>query len=87
MKRAFVIAAALVAVTSAADARGMGGGFGGGASSFSPGHSFLSGGSVTRGPTAGPGASGYSPGHQMRSYGPVSGHPGASGYAPGHLKR
>jgi uncharacterized membrane protein len=57
MKKAFVIAAALVAVTSAAHARGPGGGFGGGASGSSPGHSFQTNGPVT-GTT---GASGYSP--------------------------
>jgi hypothetical protein len=83
MKKVFVVGAALVAVTSAAHARGPGGSFGGGASSFSPGHSFQSNGPVT-GST---GASGYSPGHQMQSNGPVTGSPGASGYAPGKLKR
>lgn len=80
MKKVFVIAATLIAATSVAYARG--GGHGGGASGFSPGQSFQSG-----GPVAGThGASGYSPGHQMKSQGSVSGHPGASGYAPGKFK-
>lgn len=84
MKKVFVIAAALVAVTSAAHARGLGGGIGGGASSFSPGHSFQSSGGPVTGTT---GASGYSPGHQMQTNRPGTGWPGASGYAPGKLKR
>lgn len=79
MRKVFVVAAALVAMASAADARGLGGG----ASGISPGHSFQ-----TSGPVTGyPGASGYAPGRQMQSNAPVNGHPGASGYAPGKLKR
>ena len=63
----------LVGATSPADARG-------GASGFSPGHSFRAHGSVA----GHPGASGYAPGQLMRAHGSVRGHPGASGYAPGH---
>jgi hypothetical protein len=65
--------------SSAADARGNGGGAGFGASSFSPGQQFRQNGPVT----GYHGASGYAPGHLYRLNGAVSGYPGASGYAPG----
>jgi hypothetical protein len=86
MKTVLSVAALTLMTVTAASAGGSHG-FGGGASSFSPGHSFQTSGPVTSGPTAGPGASGYAPGQQTRSSGPVTGSPGASGYAPGHVKR
>jgi hypothetical protein len=77
----------LVASSSGAFARGLGGaGPGMGASSFSPGNQFATHGPVTTGPTAGPGASGYAPGQSFRAYGPGTTSPGASIYAPGFLK-
>lgn len=65
------VAGLLVAISSAADARGGGPG----ASAFAPGHSFRSGAI-----TGHPGASGYAPGHLKRP-GSLR---GASAYAPGH---
>jgi hypothetical protein len=67
------VAGLLVAISSAADARG---GPGGGASGFAPGQSFHTGGTLA----GHPGASGYAPGH-LKSAGSFR---GASAFAPGH---
>lgn len=84
----FVAAMGLVVlISSAANARGggpgVGGGFGGspgyGASSYSPGQQFRSGGAIT----GYPGASGYAPGHRFKRH---TAH-GASTYAPGYRMR
>ena len=66
------VAGLLVAISSAADARGPGGG----ASGFAPGQSFRSGGALA----GHPGASGYAPGHLKRA----GSFRGASAFAPGH---
>lgn len=68
------IAGLLVAISSTADARGPGGGSPG-ASGFSPGQSFRSGGAIA----GHPGASGYAPGHLKKA----DSFRGASAYAPG----
>jgi len=69
--------------SSAADARGPGGG----ASGISPGQQFRTNGPQTSGPTAGfPGASGYAPGRLFQGNSTTHGSPGASVYAPGFLK-
>jgi hypothetical protein len=76
------MATMLAVISSAADAKGPGGLGGGGASSFSPGHSFGSSGSSFGQPapvTSGNGASGYAPGQRLRSAPPVTSSPGPTG--------